>query len=48
MLKMGCAYCGNIGTESFLRFITHGNDGATVTARSIMKDDFHPKKRIDL
>lgn len=39
------AYCGNTGTESFPRFITHGSDGVTATAKNTMKKDSRPKGR---
>lgn len=42
---MEYAYCGNTGTESFPRFITHGSDGVTATAKNTMKKDSRPKNR---
>jgi RNA polymerase sigma factor (sigma-70 family) len=39
------AYCGNTGTSGSPRFITHGSDGATTTAKNTMKSVFPPKNR---
>jgi len=42
------AYCGNTGTGGFPRFITHGSDGATTTAKNTMKSVSLLSKKVNL
>ena len=45
---MAYVYCGNTGTESFPRFITHGSDGATVTAENTTRNVSLLSKKVNL
>jgi hypothetical protein len=45
---MVSVYYGNIHTGGLLKYITHGSDGVTVTAKSSTNEDFHLSKKVNL